>query len=163
MKKADTNKDCSSPNRFKILQDDIKENDHDLNGNYPIDSNSDSDKDKEKTISNKNTKTKAPTTVILGESILKNVYGNVISKALKFKKLVVAKHFSGAKVEGMKHCMKPTQEKSPVQIIAHIGTNALVINLDSNEIANEIGQLAKFAKTDKNKVAISSLLPEMIT
>ena len=154
MKKADTNKDCSSANRFKILQDDIKENDHDLNENYPIDSNSDSGKDKEKTISNRNTKAKAPTTVILGESIRKNVYGNVILKVLKFKKLVVAKHFSGAKVEGIKHCMKPAQEKSRVQIIAHIGTNTLVTNLDSNEIADEIVQLAKFAKTDKNKVAI---------
>ena len=59
--------------------------------------------------------------------------------------------------------MKPTQEKSRVQIIAHIGTNALVTNLDSNEIASEIVQLAKFPKTDKNKVAISSLLPEIIT
>ena len=154
MEKADTNKDCSSANRFKILQDDIKENDHDLNENYPIDSNSDSGKDKEKTISNRNTKVKAPTTVILGESIRKNVYGNVISKVLKFKKLVVAKHFSGAKVEGIKHCMRPAQEKSRVQIIAHIGTNTLVTNLDSNEIANEIVQLAKFAKTDKNKVPI---------
>ena len=154
MKKADTNKDCSSANRFKILQDDIKKNDHDLNENYPIDSNSDSGKDKEKTISNRNTKAKAPTTVILGESIRKNVYGNVISKVLKFKKLVVAKHFSGAKVEGIKHCMKPAQEKSRVQIIAHIGTNTLVTNVDSNEIANEIVELAKFAKTDKNKVAI---------
>ena len=42
MKKADTIKDSSSPNRFEILQDNIKENDHDLNENDPIDNNSDS-------------------------------------------------------------------------------------------------------------------------
>ena len=71
MIQADTNKDFSSPNRFEILQDDIKENDHGLNENDPIDNNSESSKDKEKTISNKITKTKAPTTVILGDSILK--------------------------------------------------------------------------------------------
>ena len=40
MKKADAMKEFSSPNCFEILQDDIKENDHDLNENYPIDKNS---------------------------------------------------------------------------------------------------------------------------
>ena len=59
----------------------------------------------------------------------------------------------------MKYCMKPTQEKSPAQIIFHIGTNDLVTNKESNEIANNIIQLAKSAKADKNKVAVSSLLP----
>ena len=59
----------------------------------------------------------------------------------------------------MKYCMKPTQEKSPAQIIFHIGTNDLVTNKESNEIANNIIQLAKSAKTDKNKVAVSSLVP----
>lgn len=53
------------------MQEDIKENDHDLNENDPIDNNSNSNKDKEKTMSNRNTKTKAPSTVILGDSILK--------------------------------------------------------------------------------------------
>ena len=159
IKKADPNKDFSSSNRFEILQENIKEIDHDLNENDPIDNNSDSSKDKEKTIWNRNTKTKAPTTVILGDSILRNVYGNTISKATKFKKHVIVKHFSGAKVDDMKHCMKSTQEKSPAQIIFHIGTNDLVTNKDSNEIANEIVQLAKSTKTDKSKVAISSLVP----
>ena len=82
LKKADANKDFSSPNHFDISQDNIKENDHDVNENDPIDNNnSDSSKHKEKTMSNRNTKTKAPTTVILRDSILKNVYGNTISKA----------------------------------------------------------------------------------
>ena len=59
----------------------------------------------------------------------------------------------------MKYCMKPTQEKSPAQIIFHIGTNDLVTNKESNEIANNIIQLSKSAKADKNKVAVSSLVP----
>ena len=50
-------------------------------------------------MSNRNTKTKAPTTVSLVDSILKNVYGNTISKATEFKKHVVVKHFSVAKVK----------------------------------------------------------------
>ena len=56
MKKADTNKDFSSPNRFQILQDDVNENDHDLNENDSINYNSDSSKEKEKTMSNRNKK-----------------------------------------------------------------------------------------------------------
>ena len=55
--------------------------------------------------------------------------------------------------------MKSTQEKSPAQIIFHIGTNDMVANKDFNEIANKIVQLAKSGKTDKSKVAISSLVP----
>ena len=38
-------------------------------------------------------KTRAPTTVILGDSIIKNVYGNAITKSIKHKKHVVVKHF----------------------------------------------------------------------
>ena len=37
---------------------------------------------------NRKTKTKAPTTVTLGDTILKNEYRNTISKATKFKKHV---------------------------------------------------------------------------
>ena len=44
-------------------------------------------------MSNKNVRTKAPTTVVLGDSILQNVYGNTISKTTKFKKHAVVKHF----------------------------------------------------------------------
>ena len=88
-----------------------------LNENDPINNNSDSSKDKEKQRRTKTHK-KAPTTVILGDSILKHVYGNVISKATKFKKHVLVKHFSGAKVGDMKHYVKPTQEKSPAQIVS---------------------------------------------
>ena len=73
------------------------------------------------------------------------------------KKHVVVKHFSDAKVDDMKNYIKPTQEKLPAQIIFHIEINDLVTDKNSNEMANEIVQLAKSAKTNKNKVAISSL------
>ena len=57
-------------------------------------------------------KTRAPTTVILGDSIIKNVYGNAITKSIKHKKHVVVKHLPGAKIEDMKHYVKPMQEKN---------------------------------------------------
>ena len=74
--------------------------------------------------------------------------------ATKFKKQIGVKHFSDAKVDDMKHYMKPTHKKSLTQIIFHFGTNNLVNNKDSNEIANVV----KSAKTGKNKVAILSLV-----
>ena len=41
-------------------------------------------------------KSKTPTTVTLGDSIVKNVHGNLITKSVKHQKHVVVKHFSGA-------------------------------------------------------------------
>ena len=154
MKKTGTNKYFSSTNRFEILQDDIKENDQDINNNDPIDNNSDSSKDKEKTMSNGNTKITV-TTVTLGDSILKNMYENSILKVAKFKKHTL---LPGAKVDNMKHYMKPTRQKPLAQIIFNIGTNDLATNKGFHEIANEIVQLGKSAKTDKSNLAILSLV-----
>ena len=124
----------ASPNRFDALRmttdDNDKESDEQLIQNetesHPL-----------KSIISK-TKTRAPTTVILGDSIVKKVYGNAITKAKKHKKHVVVRHFSGAKIEDMKHYVKPIREKQPVQIIIHIGTNDLPGNKHSDKIANEI-------------------------
>ena len=124
----------ASPNRFDALRmttdDNDKESDEQLIQNetesHPL-----------KSIISK-TKTRAPTTVILGDSIVKKVYGNAITKAKKHKKHVVVRHFSGAKIEDMKHYVKPIREKQPVQIITHIGTNDLPGNKHSDKIANEI-------------------------
>ena len=82
-------------------------------------------------------KTRAPTTVILGDSIIKNVYGNAITKSIKHKKHVVLKHFPSAKIEDTKHYVKPTEEKQSAQIITHVGTNNLQGNKNSDEIASE--------------------------
>ena len=61
-------------------------------------------------------KPKAPKTVILGYSIVKNVYGNIITRSVKHQKHVVVKHFSGAKIADMNHYKKPTQEKPPAEL-----------------------------------------------
>ena len=104
------------------------------------------------------TKTRAPTTAILGDSIVKNVYGNAITKSVKNKKHVVVKLFSGAKIEDMKHYVKSTHEKQPAQIIIHIGINNLPGNKNSVEIANEIVEFADSIKTSENNVVVSSSL-----
>ena len=97
-------------------------------------------------------KSKAPTTVIFGDSIVKNVYGKAITKRVKHRKHVVVKHFSGVKIDDRKHYVKPTQKTQPAQIIVHIGTNDFSSNRNSDEIAKSI-------KTDKNNIVISSILP----
>ena len=106
-----------------------------------------SDSHSQKLIISK-TKNTAPTTVILGESIL-TVYDNGITKSIKHKKHVVVKDFPGAKIEDMKH-VKPMHEKQPAQIIIHVGTNNLLGNKNSDDIAKETVGFANLAKTSKN-------------
>ena len=73
--------------------------------------------------------------------------GHNISKAPKFKKYVVLKHFSGAKVHDMKHCMKPTKEKPPAQIIFHIETNDLVTLIKQQTKLFTLPNLLELIKT----------------
>ena len=55
-------------------------------------------------------KPKTPRTVILGDSIVKNVYGNIITKSVKHQKPVNVKHFSGAKIANINHYKKLHQK-----------------------------------------------------
>ena len=106
-----------------------------------------SDSHSQKLIISK-TKNTAPTTVILGESIL-TVYDNAITKSIKHKKHVVVKDLPGAKIEDMKH-VKPMHEKQAAQIIIHVGTNNLLGNKNSDDIAKETVGFANLAKPSKN-------------
>ena len=143
-----------SPNRFDALRmtadDNEKESDEQLIQN-------ETDSHPLKSIISK-TKTRAPATVILGDSIVKIVHGNAITKSIKYKKHVVVKHLSGAKTEGMKHYVEPTQEKQPAQIIIHVVTNNLPGNKNPDEIANEIAEFANSIKTSENNVVVSSIV-----
>ena len=57
----------------------------------------------------------------------------------------------------MNHCKKPTQEKSPVEIIIHEGTNYLSSDKKPKNIANDIIKFAKSGKTDEDKVVVSRI------
>lgn len=56
-------------------------------------------------------KLRAPETVILRDSIVKNIYVNIIAKSMKHQKHIVAKHISGTKIADTNHCKKHKQEK----------------------------------------------------
>ena len=71
-------------------------------------------------------------------STVKNVYGNIITKSLKYQKHVVVKHFSGTATADMNHYIKPTYEKSPAQIMIQVGTSDLSSDKEPKDIANDI-------------------------
>ena len=62
-------------------------------------------------------------------------------------------------IADMNHYKKPTQQKSPAEIIIHVGSNDLSSAKERKDIASDIIELAKSVKTDANKVAVSSILP----
>ena len=143
-----------SPNRFDALRMTTDHNDKEYDGQLI---QNETDSHPLKSIIPK-TETRAPTTVILGDSIIKNVINKVITKSIKHMKHVVVKHFSGAKIEDMKHYVKPTREKQPAQIIIHVGTNDLPGQKNSDKIANETAEYANSIKTSENDVVVSSIV-----
>ena len=101
-------------------------------------------------------KNKLPVTVILGDSIVKDVKGWKLSED---KNKVVVKHFSGAKTKDMESYIIPTLEQNPETIIIHSGTNDLKSDISPEEIAKDIIKLTTSCKTQTNKVILSSIVP----
>ena len=149
MKPLNTIPQFVSPNRFDALR--MTADDKNKGSDQQLIQN-ETDSHPLKSITSK-TRNRVPATVILRDSIVKNVYGNAFTKSIKHKKHVVVKHFSGAKIEDMECYAKPTQEKQPTQIIIPVGTNDL-----PDEIANEIVEFANSFKTSENNVVVSSIV-----
>ena len=83
-----------SPNRFDTLK--VTTDDNDKESEEKLIQN-ETDSHPSRSIISK-TKTRVPTTFCLGGSIIKNFYGNGITKSGKYKKHVMVKHFSGQKL-----------------------------------------------------------------
>ena len=62
-------------------------------------------------------------TLILGESIIKKVSDNIITKSVKHQKNVVVKILFRAKIVGMNHYKKPKREKSSAEVVIHADKN----------------------------------------
>ena len=54
---------------------------------------------------------------------------------------------------------KNLNKKNHMEIIIHVVTNDSFSDKGPKDIANDIIQLAKYVKTDANKVTVSSILP----
>ena len=76
-------------------------------------------------------KNKLPVTVILGDSIVKDMKGWKLSDDKN-------KHFSGAKTKDMESYIIPTLEQNPETIIIHSGTNDLKNESSPKEITHNI-------------------------
>ena len=74
-------------------------------------------------------------TVIIGDSIVKGMIAERISKATSHK--VIVRSFGGATTHDMKDYLKSTLRKNPENITLHVGTNNLR-NQSPQEIVNDI-------------------------
>ena len=101
----------------------------------------------------------APVTTIVGDSMVRKVFGDKLSNSLNNNHHVVLHSFGGAKTQCMEDYIKPTIKLSPNQIIIHCDTNNLASNEEPKTIADNIINLAKNAKSDNHKVAISGIFP----
>ena len=79
-------------------------------------------------------KEKKRTTVILGDSILKDIEPHKIRQGLGYKERIYIKSFSGANVEDMKSYVIPTKKYENDLIILHCVTNDLRENTSAENI-----------------------------
>ena len=97
---------------------------------------------------------------ILGDSIVKNVNGYLLTKKIRHKKLIKVRSFSGAKVSCMYDHVKPTiREFNPNHIILHVGTNELKSSKTASQISRSVIDLALSLKSEANAVTISLTVP----
>ena len=99
-----------------------------------------------------------PTVIIVGDSLLKHLKQQKISKSTNTKTRV--KSFPGANIQDMKDYIKPALRNNPDRIILHVGTNDLR-SKDATSIVNEVHELCKEIK--KNKPATQITISEIIS
>ena len=87
---------------------------------------------------------KLPVTVILGDSVVKDVKGWKLSDE---KNKVVVKHFSEAKTKDKGSYIIPILEQNPETIIIHCGTYDLKSDRSPEEIARDITKFTISCKT----------------
>ena len=93
----------------------------------------------DKTESDTLDKRKLPVTILLGDSMVKDIKDWKMSSHTR---KVVVKHFSGAKTKDMKSYVIPTVRQKPDNIILHTGTNDLKTIATPEEITMGILNLA---------------------
>ena len=85
---------------------------------------------------------KVSTTLLIGDSMIKNIHdqGTKLGEAVGHRVLV--KSFSGATTKAMKDYLKPNLEPSPDEVVLHVGTNDLK-QKEPRHIADSIVNLAR--------------------
>ena len=102
--------------------------------------------------------TKKRNTVILGDSIIKDIEPYKMRQAIGKSEKLFIKSFAGANIEVMEHYVKPTKKHENDLIILHFGTNDLRSNTHAHEIAQGIINVAVDMKTENNELMISGII-----
>ena len=80
------------------------------------------------------------TTIIIGDSIIKGLRNDLLSRATKRR--VTVRSFPGASSSDMKHYLQPSLQLGPREIILHAGTND-VRDSSPRTVAEKLVDLAK--------------------
>ena len=97
---------------------------------------------------------------ILGDSMVKDVDGYLLTRSINRKFIVKVRPFSSAKTIDMEDYTKPTKRDfNPDLYIIHVGTNDLSLDDTPEVISTRIMDTAKSLMTEKNKVVISNIVP----
>ena len=95
-------------------------------------------------------------TLIVGDSIVKNIKGWRLNKRMKSSAAV--KSIPGATTKGMKHHIKGClEDNAPDSVILHVRTNNLKNKESVEDIANDIMDIAIFIRNKKTNVFVSGL------
>ena len=114
------------------------------------------DKDSNQNASSSDNSTNNFTTVLVDDSIIKQIQGWKLGKKVGHR--VVVKSFSGATTSDMKHYLKPTLEKNPQQILLHVGTNDLR-DQNPNVVVDNVVELARKIESETSaRIILSELV-----
>ena len=96
---------------------------------------------------------------ILGDSMVKHIYGWEMNKKLNNKRKVFVRSFSGAKTTCMRDYIKPCLRENSPQHVLHVETNDLPSVKPAYSIARSSITLAQEVIAEKRSVSISSIIP----
>ena len=96
--------------------------------------------------------------VTLRDSMLKHVNGWEMSEKVKSDCKIFVKHFSGSTTNCLDDYMKPSLRKDLIHTMLHVGTNDLILNGTSQDIATSIVNLACSMKDKNCDISISNII-----
>lgn len=100
---------------------------------------------------------KVSTTLLIGDSMIKNIQGTKLGEAVGHR--VVVKSFSGATTKAMKDYLKPNLELSPNQVVLHVGTN----DLKQKEPRHVADSIVNLARQIENSCEATVVVSELIS
>ena len=95
--------------------------------------------------------------LIIGDSMLRDIRGKRLSNKL-YKQKVYVKPHGGAKIGDIKHHAIPPMGYKPNHIIVHVGTNEIRTKKTAKGIANDVMKVCKTLKKEDNSVSVSGII-----